>query len=109
MRADLTTPGMMGLASALLGASVALGVAGLCAASPKAETDSVPAPMQARAEQELSREQAVALVQKRYGARVVRAEFLDQDGRHVFVFRLLSAAGKVWIVRVDARTGTEVP
>jgi uncharacterized membrane protein YkoI len=65
--------------------------------------------MQARVEHELSREQAVALVQKRYGARVVRAEFLDQAGRHVFVFRLLSAAGKVWIVRVDARTGTEVP
>jgi uncharacterized membrane protein YkoI len=62
-----------------------------------------------RAEQELSREQAVALVQKRYGARVVRAALLDQDGRHLYVFRLLSAAGKVWIVRVDARTGTEVP
>jgi uncharacterized membrane protein YkoI len=65
--------------------------------------------LEVRAEQELSREQAVALVQKRYGARVVRAELLDQDGRHLYVFRLLSAAGKVWIVRVDARTGTEVP
>ena len=107
MRADLTTPGLMGLACALLCASVALGIFGLCAASPK--PDPAPAPMQARVEPELSREQAVALVQKRYGARVVRAEFLDQDGRHVFVFRLLSAAGKVWIVRVDARTGTEVP
>jgi Peptidase propeptide and YPEB domain len=65
--------------------------------------------LEVRAEQELSREQAVALVQKRYGARVVRAELLNQDGRHLYVFRLLSAAGKVWIVRVDARTGTEVP
>jgi hypothetical protein len=64
---------------------------------------------EARAEHELSREQAVALVQKRYGARVVRADIADQDGRHVYVFRLLSAAGKVWIVRVDARSGTEVP
>jgi uncharacterized iron-regulated membrane protein len=109
MRADLTTPGLMGLACAPLCASVALAVAGLCAASPKLESEPVPAPMQARAEHELSREQAVALVQKRYGARVVRAEFLDQDGRHVFVFRLLSAGGKVWMVRVDARTGTEVP
>ena len=66
-------------------------------------------PTQTHSEHELSREQAVALVQTRYGARVVRAEFLDQEGRHVYVFRLLSAAGKVWIVRVDARTGTEVP
>ena len=109
MRADLTTPGLMGLACALLCASVALGIVGLCAASPQLEAEPVPVPRQARAEPELSREQAVALVQKRYGARVVRAEFLDQDGRHVFVFRLLSAAGKVWIVRVDARTGTKVP
>jgi Peptidase propeptide and YPEB domain len=109
MSADLTTPGRVGLASVLLCASAALGVAGLCAASPKVEIAPVPAPTQGRAEHELSREQAVALVQKRYGARVVRAEFLDQEGRHVYVFRLLSAAGKVWIVRVDARTGTEVP
>ena len=103
MNTDYTTPGLVGLASSLLCASMSLGVAGLCAATPKPE----PAPAHAPAE--LSREQAVALVEKRYGARVVRAEFLDQDGRHVFVFRLLSAAGKVWIVRVDARTGTEVP
>jgi hypothetical protein len=109
MRAHLTTPGLVGLASGLLCASVALGVAGLCAASPKVDTAPAPAPMQGRAELDLSREQAVALVQKRYGARVVRAEFLDQDGRHVYVFRLLSAAGKVWIVRLDARTGMEVP
>jgi uncharacterized membrane protein YkoI len=64
---------------------------------------------QARPEHELSREQAVAQVQKRYGARVVRADIADQDGRHVYVFRLLSADGKVWIVRVDARSGTEMP
>jgi uncharacterized membrane protein YkoI len=64
---------------------------------------------QVRPEPELSREQAMALVQKRYGARVVRADFADQDGRHVYVFRLLSADGRVWIVRVDARRGTEVP
>jgi uncharacterized membrane protein YkoI len=93
------------VACSALCASAALGASGLCAATPMAQ---VPA-AQARAEPELSREQAVAMVQKRYGARVVRAEFLDQEGRHVYVFRLLSAAGKVWIVRVDARTGTEVP
>jgi len=50
-----------------------------------------------------------ALVQKRYGARVVRADSTDQAGRHLYVFRLLSAGGKVWIVRVDARSGAEVP
>jgi hypothetical protein len=65
--------------------------------------------IQAHPEHELSREQAVALVQKRYGARVVRADIAAQDGRHVYVCRLLSADGKVWIVRVDARSGTEMP
>ena len=66
-------------------------------------------PIQTRAEPELSREQAVALMQKRYGARVVRADIAGQDGRHIYVMRLLSAGGKVWIVRVDARSGTELP
>jgi uncharacterized membrane protein YkoI len=84
----------------LLVAAVLLGAASAHADAP---------PLQARAEPELSREQAVALVQKRYGARVVRAGNADQGGRHLYVFRLLSAGGKVWIVRVDARSGAEVP
>jgi hypothetical protein len=93
------------LAWVALCATAALGAWELCAATPMAQTPAA----QARAEPDLSREQAVAMVQKRYGARVVRAEFLDQEGRHLYVFRLLSAAGRVWIVRVDAHTGTEVP
>ena len=88
-----------------LSAAAALGAATPCLASPK--PDAVPG--EARSEHELTREQAVALVQKRYGARVVRADIADQSGRHLYVFRLLSAAGKVWIVRVDARSGAEVP
>jgi uncharacterized membrane protein YkoI len=89
----------------ILCATALLSTSALYAATPTAPVPIV----QARAETELTREQAVAMVQKRYGARVVRAEFLDQEGRHVYVFRLLSTAGKVWIVRVDARTGAEVP
>lgn len=58
---------------------------------------------------ELSREQALALVQRRYAARVLRADVLDRDGRRLYVFRLLSAAGQVWTVRVDAVSGAEVP
>jgi uncharacterized membrane protein YkoI len=105
MRADLSTPGLVRLASGLLCAAAALRAAGLSAAGAQFEAPAA----EARAEHELSREQAVALVQKRYGARVVRADIADQDGRHVYVFRLLSAGGKVWVVRVDACTGTEVP
>lgn len=59
----------------------------------------------------LSREQAAQEIQKRYGgsARVVRADSVDQGGRRIYVFRLLSGSGKVWIVRIDAHSGAEVP
>jgi uncharacterized membrane protein YkoI len=63
----------------------------------------------ARAEPELTRVQATEIVQKRYGARVVRASDTDEGGRHLYVFKLLSEAGKVWIVRIDAHSGAEVP
>ena len=59
---------------------------------------------------ELSRAQAIALVQGRYGARVVRTTLSqDKGGRRLYVFRLLSGNGKVWTVRIDAQTGAEVP
>jgi uncharacterized membrane protein YkoI len=62
-----------------------------------------------RAERELSRVQATEIVQKRYGARVVRASDTEEGGRHLYVFKLLSEAGMVWIVRIDAHSGVEVP
>ncbi len=89
----------------LLCAAMVLGAAGWCAAG----TQGPPPAPQSRTDHELSREEAVALVQKRYGARVVRTDIADQQGRRLYVFRLLSSASKVWIVRVDARTGAEVP
>jgi len=54
---------------------------------------------------ELSREQVVAMVQKRFNARVVRADTADEGGRRIYVMRLLSEGSKVWTVRVDAATG----
>jgi hypothetical protein len=62
-----------------------------------------------RAEREITRVQATQIVQKRYGARVVRASDVDEGGRHLYVFKLLSEGGKVWIVRIDAHSGAEVP
>jgi hypothetical protein len=60
---------------------------------------------------EISREQALQLLQKRYGnaARVVRTDVTEQAGRRVYVFRLLSVNGRVWVVRIDAQNGAEVP
>jgi len=58
-----------------------------------------------------SREQATQEIQKRYGgqARVVRTDVVDQNGHQIYVFRLLSGNGRVWIVRIDATSGAEVP
>lgn len=60
---------------------------------------------------EVSREQATQMLHERYGsqARVLRADEIDQGGRRVYVFRLLSANGRVWIVRIDAKSGAELP
>jgi uncharacterized membrane protein YkoI len=58
---------------------------------------------------ELSPAQAVALVQRRYRAQVVRTKFQqDSSGRQLYVFRLLSASDRVWTVRIDAHSGAEV-
>ena len=77
----------------------------LCSGRPSPAADSAGA---ARAEHELTASQATALVQQRYAARVVRASSTDEGGRHIYVFRLLSQAGKVWEVHIDARSGAEV-
>ena len=60
---------------------------------------------------EISREQAVQMLQERYGSsvRVVRSDVVDEGGRRLYVFRLLSVNGRVWIVHIDAMSGTEVP
>ena len=53
----------------------------------------------------MSLDAAVQMVQQRYKARVVRAETRQENGRTVYVLRLLNADGKVWTVRVDADSG----
>lgn len=53
----------------------------------------------------LSLDEAVARMEKQYGARVVRAEEKDEKGRRVYRIRLLSADGRVFDVKVDAATG----
>jgi uncharacterized membrane protein YkoI len=53
----------------------------------------------------MSLDQAVAMVQRRYNARVVRAEESRQGDDVVYRIRLLSEDGRVFTVRVNARTG----
>ena len=56
----------------------------------------------------ISKDQAIEIAQRRYKARVVRAEATDSGGRRVYVLRMLSDEGRVWTVRMDAQTGGEL-
>src|SRR5262245_20821686 len=53
----------------------------------------------------MSIDQAVEMVERKFQARVVRAEAREEDGRTIYILRLLNDSGRVWIVRVDATSG----
>lgn len=53
----------------------------------------------------LSMDQAVQIAQRRFRARVVRAETQTQGGRTIYVLRMLDGTGRVFAVRVDAANG----
>ncbi len=53
----------------------------------------------------LSLDDAVELVKRRYEARVLRAEQAKEGDDVVYRIRLLAADGRVFTVRVNARTG----
>jgi uncharacterized membrane protein YkoI len=52
----------------------------------------------------ISLSDAVKLAKRQFGADVVRAEARSEEGRTVYHL-LLHSEGRVWTVRVDARTG----
>ena len=54
----------------------------------------------------VSMEQAVKLAEQRFKAKVVRAETQHNEGRTVYVLRMLNESGRVWTVRVDASNGS---
>lgn len=53
----------------------------------------------------MSLDRAVEMVQRRYNAKVVRAEETREGEDVVYRIRLLSDDGRVFTVRVNARTG----
>ena len=53
----------------------------------------------------ISLDEAVRRAEAQYRARVVRTEVQDEDGRKVYVLKLLSEDGRVVTVRIDAATG----
>jgi uncharacterized membrane protein YkoI len=58
------------------------------------------------ADSEMSLDEAVSMVEKRFKARVVKTETRNEGNRKVYVLRLLNDAGRVWTVRVDASSGS---
>lgn len=54
----------------------------------------------------VSMDQAVKMVEQRFHVRVVKAEAHKDNGRTVYVLRLLNDSGKVWTVRVEAADGS---
>jgi len=53
----------------------------------------------------VSLDEAVSRAERQFGARVVRTEVQDEDGRKVYVLKLLCDDGRVFTVRIDAATG----
>jgi hypothetical protein len=53
----------------------------------------------------ISLDEAVSRAESQYHARVVRTDVVDEDGRKVYVLKLLSDGGRVFTVRIDAATG----
>ena len=53
----------------------------------------------------ISLDEAVSRAERQYQARVVRTDVQDEDGRKVYVLKLLSEDGRVFTVRIDAATG----
>jgi uncharacterized membrane protein YkoI len=87
----------------LCAATVATTAALVSAAAPSVQSTATPLVMPRSG---VSMDQAVRMVEERYHARVVKAQTEQEEGRTHYVLRLLSDAGKVWTVRVDAADGS---
>src|SRR5262245_10971793 len=54
----------------------------------------------------ISMNQAIAMVEKRFNARVVKSETRQEGDRKIYVLRVLDDSGNGQVVRVDAATGS---
>ena len=88
----------------LLLASAALPAADVFAAGGQRDRDRNE---RALAERAISLDEAVARAERRYQARVVKAEEKRHDDRIEYRIRLLGEDGRVFEVRVDAASGRE--
>lgn len=91
-------------------------VLAVVAFAPGAQAHSMPGPVYSGSSVEPARaiaeprdgvslNEAVSRAESQYNARVVRTDVVDEDGRKVYVLKLLSENGRVFTVRVDASSG----
>jgi uncharacterized membrane protein YkoI len=104
---SLMAPGAVTVASA---AQPSTAGSAQASAAPPAGGSAFPghrdAALRSLADRQISMDEAVDMAQRRYNARVVRAEVSERGGRRVYLLRLLSDDGRVFNVRVDAATGS---
>jgi uncharacterized membrane protein YkoI len=55
---------------------------------------------------EMSLNQAISMVERRFRARVVRSDVRQEGDRKIYVLRLLDDKGNAQVVRVDASNGS---
>jgi len=96
------------LAALALAASVAVCQARSTSSAPTSSAGARERIAVALAESRISMDQAVKMAEQKFKARVVKAEMQDQDGKTIYVLRMLNDSGRVWTVRVDASTGTVI-
>lgn len=72
------------------------------AASTRAPTQVTAAP---QARDAVSLDQAVAMVRRQTGGRIIKANSTSSNGRTIHMIRVLTQDGKVFTVRVDAASG----
>ena len=53
-------------------------------------------------------DEAISRAERQHSARVVRAETSERDGRVIYVLRMLSDDGRVFVVRIDAASGASL-
>ena len=88
------------------GLVLALALGALCGGCTRLQArEAYAAPAAPLAHSAITMNQAVRMVERRFRARVVRAETLKNHGQTVYVLRLLDQSGRVFTVRVDAASG----
>jgi uncharacterized membrane protein YkoI len=91
--------------SVIAAAALALAIGPVVGRAQTRATVSRVAAAQQSARAMLSMDQAVRMAQRRFKARVVRAETQTQGDRTIYVLRMLDGNGRVFAVRVDAASG----